>query len=484
MNDVILNLVPAFPEIFVMTMACAILLVGLFLPQRQLLVHWLAQITLIIVAILTIHGYLALNITTPLVIYYNNFVLDKLAVFLKEVIYISVFLTFAYSARYNALHRMPSLEFYVLGLLSMLGMMVLVSAHSLLTLFLGMELMSLPIYAMVAFARAKERCVEAAMKYFVIGALATGLLLYGMSILFGLTKSLDIGQIAIALGQMPPTQTAILVIALVFLIAGIAFKFGAAPFHMWVPDVYDGAPNSITLFLSTAPKVAAFALAIRLLVEGMPSLAVQWSHILIVVSILSIAVGNLAAIVQTNIKRMLGYSSIAHMGYMLLGLACATPRGYAAAMFYSITYTVMTLTAFGMIVLMSYEGFEASEIDDFAGLNNTNPWLAFLMLIVMFAMAGIPPLVGFIAKLGIIEALIQVQLTWLAVYAVVFAIIGSYYYIYVVKVMYFGDTPTTNKKFVYSLGQNIAISINGLAVLVLGILPGALFALCHFTFFV
>lgn len=483
MNNSLANLLPLTPEIFLMLMACVILLLGLFVKENRWISNFLAQFSVMGVAALTFHNFHAWFPTTTYA-FNNEFVLDRLSVGLQEFIFLGVFFTFAYSRHYNVVHRLPENEFYVLGLLSTLGMMVLVSSHNLITLLLGMELMSLPIYALVAFARGKERAVEAAMKYFVIGSLATGMMLYGMSFVFGLAKSLDFAEIAKALSLLSTTDNYLIMFALIFLIAGAAFKLGAVPFHMWVPDVYDGAPNSVTLFLSVAPKIAVFGLIIRLFTEAMPSLHVQWSEIFIAISLASIILGNVAALVQTNIKRMLGYSSIAHMGYMLLGLLCATPRGYSAALFYIISYSIMTLGAFGMITLMSHDGFESNEISDFSGLNNRNPWLAFMFMLVMFSMAGIPPLVGFIAKLGVIEALIQAHLTWVAVVAVVFAIIGAYYYLNVIKVMYFGETPDSLEYFDYSFGQKIVVSINGVAILLLGVFPGALYSLCHATFFV
>ena len=481
MKAVLPNLLPAIPEIFILVMACVTLMAGLFSKKRKHISYYLVQITLVFATWLTWHVYTHVDLSKVVYTFHDSFVLDKLAVVLKLFIYLCAFLTFLYSRQYNDDRRIPSNEFYVLGLLSVLGMMVLVSSHSLLTIFLGLELLALPIYAMVALQRGKARCIEAAMKYFVIGALATGMLLYGMSMIFGATQSLDIAQIAKVITATPMTQSLIFIFGLVFLMAGIAFKLGAAPFHMWVPDVYDGAPTSVTLFLSTAPKIAAFGLIIRLLVEAMPGLHVQWQEIWIVIALLSMAIGNIVAIVQSNIKRMLAYSSIAHMGYMILGLVCGTQRGNAAALFYIISYTVMTLGSFGMIILMSRAGFEANEIDDFCGLNNRNPWLAFIMLIVMFSMAGIPPLVGFIAKVGVLEALIQVHLVWLAVVAILFAVIGAYYYIRVVKVMYFEDAKST-ERISYSGDMAIALTINGIAVLLLGIFPGALFSLSHLAF--
>ena len=481
MKPMLPHLIFSLPEIFVLVMVCVTLMAGLFFEKNRALPYFLVQLTLVIASILTWYSFMHLGATSSVLIFHRSFVLDKLAVILKIFIYITVFMTLLYSRHYNDDRRIPANEFYVLALISTLGMMVLVSAHNFLTLFLGLELLSLPIYAMVALQRGKSRCIEAAMKYFVIGALASGMLLYGMSMLFGVTQSIDIDRVATLIAAVPAEQNLILVFGLVFIMAGLAFKLGAAPFHMWVPDVYDGAPSSVTLFLSAAPKIAAFGMVIRLVVEAMPSLHVHWQEIFIVIGILSIAIGNIVAIVQTNIKRMLAYSSIAHMGYMVLGLACGTARGNAAALFYVISYSIMTLGAFGMVVLLSKAGTEANEINDFAGLNTRSPWLAFMMLLVMFSLAGVPPIVGFFAKVGILDALIQAQLTWLAVVALIFAVIGSYYYIRVVKVMYF-EEPEHTETLIYPIDTQIAITVNGFAVLFLGIFPGALFHISRLTF--
>lgn len=372
-------------------------------------------------------------------------------------------------------------EYYVLGLFSILGMMVLVSADHLLSLFLGLELFSLPVYAMVALHRDVKACSEAAMKYFVMGAIASGILLYGISMLYGATQTLFIPLIAHTIASTPPSQQLILTFGLVFVVVGVAFKLGAVPFHMWVPDVYEGAPSSVTLFITSAPKIAALGMAVRLLVDAMPGLSQEWQQLLVIIAILSMAVGNLAAVVQSNIKRMLAYSSIAHMGYMTLGLLTATPDGYAAATFYIIAYAIMSLIAFGMILILSKAGFEAEKIDDFRGLNTRNPGLAFLMLLVMFSMAGIPPLVGFMAKVAVLNALIVTHQLWLAVVALLFAIIGAYYYINVVKVMYFED-PKIKTPVVWSWSSKITLSLNGLVILFLGLSPGLLFNICRSVF--
>lgn len=477
------ELIPMIPECFVTLMVCITLLTSLFFGNRfKNISYYLAQFTLLIALLLTVFLFSAYDNQIQWLTFEGAFVFDKLAVILKLFIYLSVFFTFLYSRQYNQDRHIPMNEFHVLGLLSVIGMMVLVSGHSLLTLFLGLELLSLPIYAMIALQRGQSRCIESAMKYFVIGSMATGMMLYGISIIFGTTKALDIAKIATFIVSMHAGQHLIFIFALVFLLVGIAFKLGAAPFHMWAPDVYDGAPSSVTLFLATAPKIAAFGLVIRLLVEAMPALHVQWQEVWIVVALLSMAIGNLAAIVQSNIKRLLAYSSIAHMGYMILGLICATPQGNAAALFYMISYVIMTLGAFGMIILVSSAGYDANRIEDFSGLNERNPWFAFLMLIILFSLAGIPPLLGFIAKLSVLESLIKVHLVWLAVAAILFAVIGAYYYIRLVKIMYFEKAPENLKPIQYSFGMNLALSVNSLAVLILGVFPGALFSLSHLVF--
>ena len=473
---------PALPECFLLVMACVILLAGAFSKPDSLMSYYLAQLTLLIASVFCycLKPLVAANASVYL--FDHMFVLDGLAVFLKIAILISVFVTFVYSRSYNLEHKLPQNETYVLGILSTLGMLVLVSASNLLTIYLGVELMSLPIYTMVALQRNNPRCIEAALKYFIIGAMASGFLLYGMSILFGITHSIDCADILAAIFSESGTLSLVMVsLAMVFLAAGVAFKLGAVPFHMWAPDVYDGAPNSITLFLSAAPKLAVFALLIRLFVNSMAPLHAQWEQLFIVISVLSMAVGNLGAIIQTNIKRMLAYSSIAHMGYMLLGFCSSTPEGYSASLFYMFGYVVMTLGAFGLIVSLSRLGFEANYIDDLSGLNQRSPWLAFMMMLVMFSLAGIPPMIGFIAKLGVLEALISVHHTYLAVAAILFAVIGAFYYIRIVKVMYF-ESPKQVLPVLCTHDSYVIFSVNGLGVLFLGLFPGALFSVCHYLF--
>lgn len=477
----LLKILPAAPELFMLLMSCLILMLGVFskngAPRAS---YYLSQITLLLSAVAVFHIFY-LGADNTIYAFHEMFVLDKLAVALKIFILISMMFTFWYSRLYNVNNAVPANEFYVLGLLATLGMMVLVSSANFVTLFLGMELMSLPVYTMVGLMRNKSRCIEAAMKYFIIGAIASGMLLYGLSLFFGATHSLNLLTVSQAISITPANQSLILYFGLVFVIAGIAFKLGAAPFHSWVPDVYDGAPDSVTLFISAAPKLAAFGLAVRFLVDAAPGLHVQWDQILIVIALLSIAIGNIVAIVQTNIKRLLAYSSIAHIGYMTLGLACGTARGDSAALFYMVTYALTSLGTFGMITVMSRSGFETNDLRDFSGLGARQPWYAFMMLLMLFSLAGIPPMVGFIAKVGILEALIQVHAVWIAVVAIIFAIVGSYYYIRVVKVMYFDEAPAI-ERVTYSRDATIALSVNGLLVLLLGIFPGQLFLLCHSVF--
>jgi NADH-quinone oxidoreductase subunit N len=469
---------PATPEIFITAMICVVLLADLFVKQKtRALTYGLTQITLVIAIALV-----ACLHTVPRILIFNgSFIWDSIAELLKITVLIVGFFIFVYTRAYVRERDIPPGEYYVLSLFSILGMLVLISSYNFITLFLGLELTSLPLYALVALRRDVAACSEAAMKYFIMGAIASAMLLYGMSMLYGVTHSLDISAVAKAISAIPVNQQLMLVFGLVFLIAGIAFKLGAVPFHMWVPDVYQGAPTSVTLFVGTVPKLAALGMAVRLLVDGMPQLVVQWHEVLILVAALSIALGNLVAIVQYNIKRMLAYSAIAHIGYMLLGLVAATVNGYAAAMFYMIAYAIMSTGAFAVLVLLSKAGIEVENIKDLRGLNARNPWLAFMMLVIMFSMAGIPPTVGFFAKLGVLEALIHVHLVWLAIFALVFAVIGAYYYLSVVKAMYF-EEPDIATPVTITGDVRLAITVNGLMVLALGIFPSELINACRLAF--
>ncbi|HHH42912.1 MAG TPA: NADH-quinone oxidoreductase subunit NuoN [Gammaproteobacteria bacterium] len=460
------------PEIFVLSMTCVILVLDLFISDRERAIsYWLAQFTLVFAAIITMttgsgQGELA---------FFGTYIADAMGSTLKVFIYLVTFLAFLYSRHYLVERKLFRGEYYVLGLFAMLGMMILVSAHSLLTVYLGLELLSLSLYAMVAFNRDSYPCSEAAMKYFVLGALASGMLLYGMSILYGLTGTLDIGLIADTLkGQ---EATAPLVFAATFIVVGLSFKLGAVPFHMWVPDVYQGAPTPVTLFIGSASKIAAFAMVMRLLVESLGALQSEWQGMLVALAVLSLAIGNVVAIAQTNLKRMLAYSTISHVGFLLLGILSGTGQGYAAAMFYIITYALMAAGAFGMIILLSRAGFEADEIDDFKGLNQRNSWFAFMMLILMFSMAGVPPTVGFYAKLSVLQAVVDIDMIWLAAVAVFFSVIGAYYYIRIIKVMYF-DKAEDEQPLAPHFDLRFGLTANGLAILLLGLFPGGLMALC------
>lgn len=478
MNTILNDMMTIIPELFVLIMACFILLIDLFIPKdSKILTYIFVQVALIIAAGISFLQYDQLIITA----FNNAFILDNLTVIMNIFICLASFMAFVYARGYLEKTNIPYSEFYILGLFSVVGMMVLVSANNFISLFLGLELFSLPVYAMVALDRQSSICSEAAIKYFVIGSLASGMLLYGLSMLYGATHSLDLTVVAQKVMQTSTSHDMILVLGLVFAVAGIAFKIGAVPFHMWVPDVYEGAPTPVVLFLGTGPKIAALGLAFRLLTDGLAGLTLDWHNMLVVVAVLSMAVGNLAAIAQTNIKRMLAYSSIAHMGYMTLGLLTGTPQGYGAALFYVITYSLMTLAAFGLVLIMNNSGYKMSKIDDLRGLNSRNPWLALMMLLAMFSLAGVPPIVGFMAKVSVLEALIRVHEVWLAAVALLFAIIGAYYYIRIVKVMYF-ENPRDDQPLIYSRDMQLALSVNGLILLALGLAPGFLFTLCQSAF--
>lgn len=467
-----------FPELFVLVMLCVVLLVDLFIPQRQQrLTYTLTQVTLISVTLFSLWLYSDKTV----VLMHGMLIHDHLTSVLRITIYVMSIFVFLYSRDYFAEHDMGKGEPYILGLFSILGMMVLVAAHHFLSLYLGLELMSLPLYALVALRHNSKWSAEAGMKYFVLSALASGMLLYGLSLIYGATGSLDMSSVMQAITQITTAHRLILIFAVVFVVAGLAFKIGVVPFHMWLPDVYTGAPNASTLFIAVAPKVAVFGMGIRLLVNTMPDLYVQWRELIIVIAILSMVLGNIVAIVQSNLKRMLAYSTIAHGGYMLLGFAAATATGFAAAMFYTIAYAIMSLGAFGMMTLLSRKGFVAESIEDLQGLNERNPWLAFMFLLLLFSMAGIPPSVGFFAKIGLLEALLGAHLVWLAAMTLLLTVVGSYYYLNVVKVMYF-ESPHNKQPFHVAIDAKIAMSVNGLAVLFFGLFPGYLIHLCRMVF--
>ena len=473
MNFPVPNLYAVAPEIFLLSAVLAILVIDLFVSDgRRHVSYWLTQAALAGAFLIT----LATGEYKGAHSFSNMVVDDPLSDLLKLCCYAAVSLVLFYSRKYLSDRGMFRGEFFVLALFGVLGMMFMISANHLLILYLGLEVMSLSMYAMIALRRDSRPAVEAAMKYFVLGALASGLLLYGMSMIYGATGSLDLNKIAWALFTRQ-ANAMVLVFGLVFLVSGIAFKLGAVPYHMWVPDVYQGAPTAVTLFIGTAPKIAAFAFVIRLLVFGLQPVVGEWHMMLVILAVLSMIIGNLTAIAQTNLKRMLAYSTIANMGFMLLGMLSGNPQGYSAALFYTVAYVLATLASFGMILLLSREGFEAENLEDLKGLNDRSPWYAFLMLLVMFSLAGIPPTVGFYAKLQVISAVVNIGYIWLAVVAVLASLVGAFYYLRVVKLMYF-DRATDNVPIQARGDSRLLLSINGLALLGLGILPGGLMYVC------
>lgn len=474
MNALLENIHLALPEMIVLATACLALLTDLFFRHKyKSISFFIACFGLILAA-----GVSYLYIGSFKVLIFNGlFISDDVAHVMKFFVYITVVLSFIYSRNYIDERQMPGGDYYVLGLFSTLGMMILISAHSLLTVYLGLELMSLPLYAMTAIRRTDSDASEAAMKYFVMGAIASGMLLYGMSLIYGATGKLDLLDVANAIAANWQQQNLLLSFAVVFILAGVGFKLAAVPFHMWAPDVYQGAPNSVTLFISTAPKIAALAMAFRLLTIGLIDITAQWQQIILVMALLSAGIGNLLAVVQSRIKRLFAYSAISHMGYALFGILAATPAGYSAALYYIVVYSLMSAAAFGLVVLMSNQGMEIDSVEDLKGLNKRSPWLAFMMLLVMFSMAGVPPTVGFFAKLLVLKAVVDVHMTWVAIWGLLFTVIGAYYYLRIVKIMYF-DQPIHSEPVVISKGNNLLYSLNCLSLLYLGIFPGALIATC------
>ncbi|HNS94062.1 MAG TPA: NADH-quinone oxidoreductase subunit NuoN, partial [Thauera sp.] len=475
---------PAAAEIFVAVMALVIMLASTFARSvARNLAYLLTQATLIVAAFITIFTMEGEVVHT----FSNLFISDLLGDVLKLMIYFSTAIALLYGRGYLADRKIDKPEYYLLALLMTLGMMVMVTANHMLPMYIGLEMMSLALYTMVAFDRDSARSTEAAMKYFVLGALASGLLLYGMSMVYGATGTLEFSGVAQALYNQTANQT-VLMFGLVFLVAGICFKLGVVPFHMWVPDVYQGAPTAVTLVIATAPKLAAFAMAVRLLIWALFDIAEEWQMMLMLVAAASIVLGNLAAIAQQNIKRMLAYSGISHMGFMLLGLLAGVVEGdrhfalnaYSSAMFYAISYVIMSLASFGMLILLSRAGFEAENIDDFKGLNKRSSWYALMMLFVMFSMAGVPFFIGFFAKLSVLQAVVAAGYFWLAVLAVVMSVIGAFYYLRVVKVMYFDD-PIDASPIHAAPEVRVMLSANGLAIAALGLAPQALMSLCAFA---
>jgi len=472
----VVNMSLALPEMFMLAMACIILLAVAFLGDKgAYTAYGLSQLTLAVTAILIYQSFGDTGITFD-----GTYIKDAFSDVLKLALCVINIAVLLYSTSYLKARNLFKGEYYVLAIFSTLGMMIMVSAAHFLTIYLGLELMSLCMYAMVAMHRDSMVSTEAAMKYFILGALASGMLLYGMSIIYGVTGSLELSTISAAI-QAGGLDNTVLSFGFVFLVIGIGFKLGAVPFHMWLPDVYHGAPTAVTLFIATAPKIAAFAMAIRLLVDGLGDAHQYWQGMIIMLSVLSMVIGNVVAIAQTNLKRMLAYSTISHVGFILLGVLSGTQAGYAASMFYALVYALMSLGAFGMIILMSRQGFEADSIDDYKGLSRRNPWYALMMLILMFSMAGIPPLVGFYAKLTVIKSIVDINLISVAIIAVMMSVIGAFYYLRIIKVMYF-DKPEVESTLQAPIDMRVMLSVNALAVFVLGVFPSSLLAVCAGVF--
>lgn len=527
----------AAPEIVIASMASIILILNRYVSRISAWITYsLTQLTLVIAFILTLHSF---GLPSK-AIFHNSFIMDDIGNAIKLVLYVYAFFVFIYARKYLFQRDMIRGEYFVLSLFSILGMMVLISARSFITLYLGLELLALPLYALIAFSKkgkleriyqldneiaghanknlnkiettAKQdkinhldkKAPEAAMKYFVMGALASGMLLYGISILYGVTGSLEISQVSAMLAKQSEAPNLTVLLGLVFVIVGLAFKFGAVPFHMWVPDIYQGSMTSVTLFIGTVPELAAFGMAIRLLQDSFSSLSQYWQPLLIIMAVLSLAIGNIAAIAQTNLKRMLAYSTIGHIGFIFLGLIAGPETGYAAAFAYVIIYSMMALAAFGIIIAISHQGFEAENIKDFQGLGSTQPWAAFLMMLVLFSLAGVPPTIGFYAKFIVLDALLTAgnagnigvaggldianivgssSYVWLAALAVIFSVIAAFYYLRVIKVMFFEPKPEFPPITERVSGFGMAVlSINGLAMLFFGVYPAPIINFCMQVF--
>jgi NADH-quinone oxidoreductase subunit N len=475
MNFVTPDFTPAIPEMVLLALASFILIADTLWSQRfKHATYYATQLSLVLVAALILSSFSSETVIT----FNDSFIRDSFGDVLKLFILLVSFGVFLFSREYLTQNDFYKGEFFTLGLFSIIGMLVMVSAHNFITLFVGLEIMSLALYAMIAMQRDSNQATEAAIKYFVLGALATGMLLYGLSMIYGATGSLTLSEIAQVI-QSGKADGVVLAFGLVFIVIGLGFKLGAVPFHMWVPDVYHGSPTAVTLFIGSAPKIAAFAIAYRLLVDALPGLLMDWQPLLIILSILSMVIGTVIALAQTNFKRLLAYSGIAHIGFLLLGFIAGTPEGYSAAMFYVIVYALTSVAAFGMIIVLAKTGFEFDQISDFKGLNQRSPWLALMTLIIMFSMAGIPPFIGFYAKLVVLEEVITSGFVWLAIIGVVTAVAGAFYYLRVVKVMYF-DAPE-NSDTLKPTGGDIAIGISvySLALLVLGLMPAWLMSITY-----
>ena len=464
----------AAPEMTLLGLVCVVLVADLFIEnENRVLTFWLSMITL--AATLAVLLWTAPESRT--VIFSGSYVSDSLSQILKIGAVVFVAIAFLYSRDYLRANDLHKGEFYLLGLFGLLGMMIMMSANSLLTMYLGLETMALSLYALVAIDRNNVTSAEAAMKYFILGAIASGVLLYGISWIYGVTGALQFHEISAAISSDPSLNSLPLWFGLAFLIVGIAFKFGAVPFHMWLPDVYQGARTPVTLYIASAPKLAALALILRVLVDGLGGLHETWAAMIMVVAVLSLLLGNFVAIVQTNIKRMLGYSTIGHVGFILLAVFCGTGEGNAAALFYTLTYVVAAAGAFGIVILLSRRGYEADRLTDYKGLNARSPWFALMMMFLMFSLAGVPPFVGFFAKLNVISAVLDSGYPGLAVLMVLATVVGAYYYLRVIWYMYFEEAED-KAVLQASTDMRLVLSVNSLAVLALGIAPGWLLVLC------
>ena len=440
--------------------------------ESNLITFWAA-----IIALLVVLSELALYFPdASSIAFFGTTKIDPMGAVLKAFAVVLVLVSFFYARDYFEKKQQQASEYYILALFATIGMMVLISANSLLTVYLGLELLSLSLYSLVAMNRNSPDSAESAMKYFILGALASGMLLYGISMLYGVSGTLQLDEL-VSRTDVVDENRILLVFGVVFVVVGIAFKLGVVPFHMWLPDVYQGASTPVTLFIGTAPKIAAFAMAIRILADGLQGLSTEWAGMLIILAVLSMSVGNIVAIAQTNIKRMLAYSTIAHMGFLLLGILAASNSGYASSMFYVIVYVLMSMGAFGTVILLSKSHTDADRILDFSGLSKRSPWFGFIMLVLMFSMAGVPPFAGFWAKWYVLKEVVAAGHVWLAGVGVFFSIIGAYYYLRIVKIMYF-DEPVDSSGLEASQDMKLVLSVNGLAIVFLGILPGALMAIC------
>ena len=464
----------AAPEMVLLAMLCVVLIADLFISEEnRRITYWLALVSIA----LTIYTIGATHPGAGAVIFDGAYISDSLSQVLKICVGLFVAITFVYSRDYLAANGLHKGEFYLLGLFGLLGMMIMASANSLLIMYLGVETLGLSMYALVAIDRNNVKSAESAMKYFILGAIASGCLLYGISWVYGVTGSLQFHDIAFAISSDPGLNSLPLWFGLAFLIVGIAFKFGAVPFHMWLPDVYEGARSPVTLYLASAPKLAALAFILRVLVDGLGGLHETWSVMILVLAVLSLLVGNIVAIAQTNMKRMLGYSTIGHVGYILMALFVGTEEGNSAALFYALTYVVAAAAAFGIVLLLSRAGYEAELLNDFKGLNARSPWFAAMMMLILLSLAGIPPLVGFIGKFNVIAVVLDAGYTGLAILMVLASVVAAFYYLRVFWYMYFEEA---EDQAVIQAGADmrLVLSLNSLAVLALGILPGWLWTLC------